>query len=157
MIRRHTGQKFGQHRHCQFIDSALRSLPSGFPFREKRLLLAGFKNRISMQIDTSKWTREDYLAFVLYYMAGADVNIEPHELDVIAEHCGSAHLDTIRGLANQCNDFQCIELISQLRPQFFPGDAGKEELSRDMVELCQADGRFTHFEEAVLHSLRKIL
>ncbi len=110
-----------------------------------------------MHIDTDKWDKQDYLAFILLYLAEADGQLEDQELQYIADHLGKDHLDDIRKPASQCNDIQCLEVMQALRPRFFPGDSGLESLKKEMTGLCQAGEHFSQFEQQVIEMIAKQL
>ncbi len=110
-----------------------------------------------MHIDTDHWDKQDYLAFILLYLAEADGQLEDQELQYIADHLGKEHLDHIRQPASQCNDFQCLEVMRELRPRFYPDQSGLESLKLEMTELCKAGNRFSQFEHEVIEMIAKQL
>ena len=110
-----------------------------------------------MQIDTDKWDKEDYLAFILLYLAESDGNLEAEELKYIADHLGKEHLDHIRKPATKCNDYQCLEIMQNLRPRFYPGEEGIDTLKMEMKALFLVDGRFSQFENQFVQLIAKQL
>lgn len=110
-----------------------------------------------MHIETDHWDKQDYLAFILLYLAEADGQLEDKELQYIADHLGKEHLDHIRQPASECNDFQCLEVMRELRPRFYPGHDGLESLKSEMTELCKAGNQFSQFEHEVIEMITKQL
>lgn len=110
-----------------------------------------------MSIDTNHWDKQDFLAFILLYLAEADGQLEDEELRYIADHLGKEHLEHIRQPASACNDYQCLQIMQELRPRFYPGPQGLDALKMEMAALCQVDGRFNQFEHAVIDLIARQL
>ncbi|MBP6185605.1 MAG: TerB family tellurite resistance protein [Saprospiraceae bacterium] len=108
-------------------------------------------------MQTDHWDKRDYLAFVLLYLAGTDGVLEAEELRYIAARLGKDHLDHIQLVSADCNDIQCLEVMKELRPRFYPGEIGLESLKMEMHELCTADGRYSQMEERIVDLVAKQL
>lgn len=110
-----------------------------------------------MDIDTTLWDKKDYLAFVLFYLAESDGVLEPDEVHYIAARLGKDSLDHIREASRQCNDIQCLSVMQDERPRFYPGDLGLESLKLEMQELCKVDGRYSRIEQRIVQLLSRQL
>lgn len=110
-----------------------------------------------MHINTDHWDKQDYLAFILLYLAEADGRLEAEELKYIADHLGKEHLDHIRSSASECNDYQCLEVMRAMRPRFYPGEIGLDSLKMEMKALCQVNGRFSQFEHEFVELITRQL
>lgn len=106
-----------------------------------------------MEINTDHWDKRDYLAFVLYYLASADGLLEDREVQYMAHRLGKEHLDHIRELCESCSDADCLDVIREMRPRFYPGETGLDSLKLEMEEMCSADGHFSRIESAMIHLL----
>ena len=110
-----------------------------------------------MTLDTDHWDKRDYLAFILFYLANADGKLEEEELNYITDRLGKDHLQHILDSTHQCSDVQCLRIMRELRPRFYPGEVGLTSLQTEMQELCEADGRFSQYEHAVVNLVMKQL
>lgn len=110
-----------------------------------------------MKPKTSNWSKDDYLAFLLLYMAEVDLETHRKELLYIANEIGVARLHEIEPQVEKCNDYQCIEIITELRDRYYPGEKGKDELLEEVRQLCNADGQYTEMEQAASMYLKKLL
>lgn len=103
------------------------------------------------------WSPEEFKAFLLLYAANADLEMKEEELELAAGSLSAESFSAIRRFFNDCNDYQCLELIHSQRSGHFPGDEGKNVLIAEMTEVCRSDGRISVFEEGMIRVLKRIL
>ena len=85
------------------------------------------------------------------------MRIHQKEMELIADELGYKNIDDIQMAADQCNDYQCIQLITTLRDKFYPGEEGKKELLDKILELIESDGEVHPIEEAIAHGIERLL
>lgn len=108
-------------------------------------------------VDTDHWDKSDYLAFALLYLAEIDGVLEPEELRYIIARLGKDHLDHILEASANCSDIECIGLLKEMRPRFYPGEIGLDSLRLEMQELCNVDGRFSNMEHRIVDMISRQL
>jgi hypothetical protein len=110
-----------------------------------------------MNLKTDQWDKKDYLAFILLYLSEVDGVLEDSELTYIAARLGKDHLNHILEVSRECNDAQCLEVMRNLRPRFYPGSNGMDSLRLEMEELCKVDGHFSQLENRVIQLITRQL
>lgn len=108
-------------------------------------------------MDTSNWTVEDYKAFALLYAAHVDGELHDDEMEMIEEVVGKERASKINKEGKKLSDYECLQVLSDKREKFYPGENGKEMLLSELSDLFAADGNFSQFEKAVLRNLKRAI
>ena len=111
----------------------------------------------AMELDTSHWTKEEFLAFLLLYIANSDTEIQEEEKEYIARKINAKQMDEMMHITANCSDKECIDLISSLRSKFYPGVRGKNQLIKEMKDLTMADGVLNPIEKFTINTLERLL
>lgn len=108
-------------------------------------------------MDISNWTKDDYRTFVLLYAANVDGELQEEEMELIESLEGEKRVKEIHKIASKLSDYECLNLFENEREKYYPGEAGKEELLKELSTLFKSDGKFTQFEQVVLRNLKRVL
>ena len=106
---------------------------------------------------TEVYTRHDLIAYALIYAAMADYSISDTEKDFITDRVGKKEFKKMLKVYNEDSDIEGLERIELLKDEFFPGDAGKEELLNLIEEVFESDHSFDALENVVYRGMRKLL
>jgi hypothetical protein len=104
----------------------------------------------------NNWTKNEFLAFLMLYACEANASAEQKECQWIRTKVGEPAFDEAYAAFKSSSDFEIINSITALKERFYPGESGKGEIHRHLVELFQSDGRFTAMEQHVVHELEKL-
>ena len=107
--------------------------------------------------DHPKWTRDEFLAFLLIYAAKADMYFSADEKDFILKKIDAGVLASVELEYNALSDYEHIQIIQSYRDQFFDDDATKESLLSEVRTLFGIDGHFSIEEHSMYLMLKKIL
>ena len=110
-----------------------------------------------MELDTSHWTKEEFLAFLLLYIANSDTEIQEEEKEYIAKKINAKQLEEMMHITASCSDKECIDLIADLRSKFYPGVRGKNQLIQEMKDLTMADGVLNQIEKFTINTLERLI
>lgn len=106
---------------------------------------------------TNKWTKDEYLALVLIYGAMADYGINDDEETWIKEEVGNATYNKMMKSIAKLSDHEMIEMISDNRSAYFPGQAGKSEIMEKLEELFEADDDYSRLEHVIFNTIVSML
>jgi uncharacterized tellurite resistance protein B-like protein len=106
---------------------------------------------------TSAWGKNEFLAFLLFHIANADLELREEEMMFIENLLDEKQFKTIRKIWSKCNDFECLNVIRELRNKFYEGEEGKETLLVEMKALAGSDDTLSPIEAAMIMSLKKLL
>jgi len=101
--------------------------------------------------------KKELQAFILLYVANADLGIEAEELEFIVKILDEEKLIKVMKLFNKLNDSECLEVILSHKEVFFSNDNDREELLQEINELIRSDEKIRKMEVAALHGLQRLL
>lgn len=99
--------------------------------------------------NTEDWIKEDLLALILCYASKADMHISKSEVELIIEKAGKTHYDKAKEVFKNHSDHEVIELIVALKERFYPGEDGKEQIDKHLIDLFKADGNEDQMERMI--------
>ena len=103
------------------------------------------------------WTRDEFMAFLLLYCAGVDMDCTEEERKVIRDGIDDAHLAAVEAEYDRLSDFGRISVMKSYQPLYFKDPAQKEDLMKAIRMMFTADGDFDTMEHNVYLMLQKIL
>ena len=110
-----------------------------------------------MRDNIEHWNKEAFKAFLLLHIANADLKISNKELFMIMNDIDENDFRRIEMLWSECNDFECIQIIAQLREKHYPGEEGKSILIEEMTKLAHADKKFSSSEQHFIRSIKRLI
>jgi len=106
---------------------------------------------------TDSWTKEEFKAFLMLYVAKADLQVSSDELFLILQDISEEAFRRIEMIHAKCNDMQCIGLIREQKEKHFPGSEGKDYLINEITKLALADDKFNVYEKNMIRSIKRLL
>lgn len=100
---------------------------------------------------------EEFLAFILWYAAYADLEVESHERKEILNMSGHDASRRMKELVESMNDEQRIELILEHRKLYLGSEEKILKLLQDIHRIFMADEHFTAVEKYYESHLKRLL
>lgn len=110
-----------------------------------------------MATNTSNWTYNEFLGFLLLYAAGVDCDLTEQELGFIKQTTGIADIDKIKDAVCSVSDAEALDIIESYRPQYFATKEKEQEAISDLEQLLKTPGMHSQIEKAGVHMLEKII
>ncbi|MDX1477090.1 MAG: hypothetical protein R3301_05260 [Saprospiraceae bacterium] len=104
-----------------------------------------------------KWSREEFLAFLLLYAAHIDAEYTPEEQAFIHQQIDPAHLQQVESEFKQMSDYELLQVIRAYEGNYYPSPRHKEEILNQVRALFRADGAMSIEESSLLMMLKKLL
>jgi uncharacterized tellurite resistance protein B-like protein len=105
----------------------------------------------------NNWSKDDFKTFLLIHIANADLKISRKELQMIMSEIREEDFKRIEMVWSECNDFDCINIIRDLKNKHYPGEEGKEQLIDEMTKLAYADKQFSIYEQNFIRTIKRFL
>ena len=106
---------------------------------------------------TDNWTKEEFKAFLMLYIANADLKVSNDEVFAILDTVDEEAYSKLVMIHSKCNDYECITIIKENRDKHFPGEEGKEILLNELTKIAHADDKFSVYEENMIRSLKRLI
>lgn len=113
-----------------------------------------------MKHDISKhpyWTREQFMAFILFYAAHADMECTEEERQIVRNIISEEQLPEIESEYQRLTDFERIEVIQSYKNNYFANTGQKAVIIEELKHLCNADGEYDIMEKNLVMMLGRIL
>ena len=112
-------------------------------------------NNITMA--NTNWSREELVAYILLYVAYADLKETPQEHEYILSRVDLETYNHIKCEFDGDNDYQSITKIVAAVNVSESYKNNPDELFADLKLMAFADGKMDQMEHAIYNSLKKIL
>ncbi|WP_044086218.1 hypothetical protein [Lewinella cohaerens] len=109
-----------------------------------------------MSLIPDNWIREDFLALALHYAARADLNISADEKEFMQNRCGKAHCEKAKAFSKDKSDYEIIQVLTEMKGRFFPGEEGTSTLKGHLVGLFKVDDDYSHLEHNLMLGLDRL-
>ncbi|HOE04350.1 MAG TPA: hypothetical protein PLZ52_03970 [Bacteroidales bacterium] len=103
------------------------------------------------------WTYEEFLAYVLFYAANADLEIKPEEREYIIEKVDTKIYSSIKKEFGKDNDYWQLEKIRSYCSANLKTAECREKLYADIEALLASDGKYSSIEKNFFNALKKVL
>ena len=110
-----------------------------------------------MNQDNTNWTYREFLAFVLLYAAGMNLELTAGELQFIKDKTGIADIGKIKNKLEVLSDSECIQTIESYKKIYLQTPESELKARRDLEALLNAPGAHSQFEKAAVHILEKLI
>lgn len=104
-----------------------------------------------------KWSYNEFLAFLLIYIAHVDMEFAEEEKDLIKKNVGEPTYGKMVTIFNDVSDFRAYQMILDYKGVYYPTQDRKDEIIDKMKDLFYADGDFNIMEKELLHFLDKMM
>jgi hypothetical protein len=110
-------------------------------------------------METSKmnWTKNEFKAYILLYVANADYIVTKTEKDIICKLVSPKQYHKIYVEFDNDNDYQSIQKIQFNIKKFKYTNNQIDKLLIEIKELFLSDGNFDILEKSMFNLLKKIL
>ena len=106
---------------------------------------------------TDIWTEEEFKAFLLLYIAKADLKVSNQEIFMILDLVDEDSFKRIEMIHSRQSDIECITLIKEQKEKHFPGEQGKDHLISEVTKLALSDDKFSVYEQNLIRSLKRLI
>ena len=104
-----------------------------------------------------KWSYNEFLAFLLIYIANVDMEFAEEEMTMIRKNVGEKTYEKMFTEFDSMSDFKAYETILSYKGVYYPTTEQKEELIEKMRDLFDADADFNIMEKELLHFLERMM
>ncbi|MBC7885244.1 MAG: hypothetical protein H7X99_07200 [Saprospiraceae bacterium] len=104
-----------------------------------------------------KWSYDEFLAFLLIYIANVDMDFSEEEKALISKNVGEPTYSKMVITYDSMSDYKAYETILSYKEVYYPTPEQKAELIEKMKDLFDADADFNIMEKELLHFLDKMM
>ncbi|MFN8338558.1 MAG: hypothetical protein U0T36_06010 [Saprospiraceae bacterium] len=104
-----------------------------------------------------KWSYNEFLAFLLIYVAHVDMDFSVEEKAVIRKKFGDEVYDKMLEEFSNMSDYKAYETILMYKGVYYPSPDQKQEILDKMKDLFYADDDFNIMEKELLHFLDRMM
>ncbi|HLF65097.1 MAG TPA: hypothetical protein VI603_15140 [Saprospiraceae bacterium] len=103
------------------------------------------------------WSYDEFVAFLLFYAAKADMEFIDEEREMILKIVSEEKFSQIEQEYYRLTDFERINVIQAYKSKFYASATKKNEIIEKIKKLCTADGEFDIMEQNMVMMIQKIL
>lgn len=104
-----------------------------------------------------KWSYNEFLTFLLIYIAHVDMEFADEEKTMIQKNVGEKTYLKMLEAFDSMSDYSAYQTILDYKGVYYPTHAQKEEIMEKVKDLFHADGEFNIMEKELLHFLDKMM
>ena len=105
----------------------------------------------------AQWSYNDFLAYVLLYVATADMEFTTEEKDMLSSKLDIKKHEDVFYIFKKENDYERLQTIISFKDKYYFDDESKEKLLQDIREMFLADQKFRSIESTIFDGLRRII
>lgn len=110
-----------------------------------------------MKPDNSKWTYNEFLAFLMIYAAELNVELAEEELQFIKSRTAIQDVASIKSTVDSLSDAEAIEVIEDYRRIYLDTPEKEEKVRQDLEDLLKTQNKHTQLENVLVHILERII
>lgn len=103
------------------------------------------------------WSKEDFKTYILTYIAQSDYTETEEESTYILSKVDGESYKKIHKEISDDNDYQSVEKIQNYLAENSYFNADKQELLKEIQEICAADGSVDILEQNKMMFLKRLL
>lgn len=108
-------------------------------------------------MSTLEWSYDEFIAFMLIYVAHVDMDFSDEEKTIIRNNVGTEIYDKMLPIFNEKSDYQALEIILSYKPLYYPTPEQKDELLDKIKLLFNADHDFNTMEKELYHFMSRLM
>lgn len=108
-------------------------------------------------MENQNWTYDEFLTFLLIYVANVDMEFAEEEKQMIQKFAGMETYNKMVELFDSMSDYKAYEAILSYKEKYYPTSAEKEGIMEKMKDLFYADADFNIMEKELLHFLDRMM
>lgn len=105
----------------------------------------------------AEWTYEEFLAFLLIYVAHVDMEFAEEEKAFIRRTVGNETFDLMLAKFEGMSDFQAYQTILDYKQSYFSDEESKAKLLENIRDLFDADADYNIMEKELFHFLERMM
>jgi len=110
-----------------------------------------------MTVDSSNWTYNEFLAFLLIYAAEMNYPLSKEELQFIQNRTQIGSTEKIKSAVDSLSDIAALDVIEEYRNKFLNSPDKEQQAKTDLENLLKTPGLHSQLEKAAVHILEKII
>jgi|ERR1043165_2762081 ribosomal protein L12E/L44/L45/RPP1/RPP2 len=110
-----------------------------------------------MALESSNWTYNEFLAFLLVYAGSMDNELTKEELAFIQNRTKISQVDKMKATVQGLNDVEVIEVIEGYRKKYLDTAEKEVQAKTDLENLLKTPGEHSQIEKVGVHMLEKII
>jgi len=103
------------------------------------------------------WSYDEFVAFLLIYIANVDMDFAEEEKVMIRTKVGDAVFEKMVIIFESMSDYQAYETILSYKNIYYPSPETKAVLLEKMQDLFHADAEFNIMEKELFHFLERMM
>lgn len=103
------------------------------------------------------WTYDEFLSFLLIYIAHVDMDFSEEEKQMIKTQVGEQTYNKMVATFDSMSDYKAYETILSYKDLYFSTPEKKNILIEKMKDLFFADADFNIMEKELLHFLERMM
>lgn len=103
-----------------------------------------------------KWTPDEFLAYVLFYVAQADHTIQEEEKEIILSKVDYDQYMKIKKECESDNDYQCIKKIMAYKETHYNTPNASKKLLEEIKTIFLSDGEYNTLEQNMYIYLKQL-
>ena len=104
-----------------------------------------------------KWSFNEFLAFLLIYVANVDMEFAEEEKMMIKKNVGETTYTKMLVEFESMSDYKAYDTILSYKGVYFPTVEQKGEIMEKITDLFHADAEFNIMEKELLHFLDRMM
>lgn len=110
-----------------------------------------------MAIDDSKWTYNEFLAFLLVYSAEMNYPLTVEELQFIQDRTGISDILKIKQKVDSVSDAEAIDIIDDYKSRYLDSAEKSEQARQHLEDLLKTPVTHSPLETAVVHIIERLI
>jgi hypothetical protein len=111
---------------------------------------------MNMVVD-ERWSYNEFLAFLLIYIANVDIEFTEDEKALIRNCTGEATFDKMLIEFENMSDYKAYETILSYKSVYFPTPTEKQSIMEKMLEVCNVDDALNVMEKEIIHFMDRMM
>ena len=104
-----------------------------------------------------KWSKEEFISFILIYASYADLNFSEDEKESIKKRISKRQFKDILNEYHSIVDLEKMKIIEIYKEHYFKNTQDQVELLSFIEKQFKLDGSYGMFEKALMEQLKRII
>ena len=101
--------------------------------------------------------KEEFLVYVSFHAAYADLRLTPDEKEQIRLKYGDAAFFKVKDIYESQTEYENLKTFSRLKELYYPGEEGTGLILKHMMDTFNADGNYSQLEKTSYSFLSRFL
>lgn len=109
-----------------------------------------------MDKDHKKWSRDEFMAFMMVYAAASD-DIDKKEKALLKNELGKGLYKDMKNFVEDTAEFRSKMIIEDLRDIYCKNDDERKSLFEELEKVVMADGEVNFYEKQMLKQIHSLI